>query len=66
MKAGFAPVDSTNPPAKVMVAPVLLVRLTPLPLPLSRSVIEPLNVYEPPGVFWICTSVPRSSEMVPL
>ena len=66
VKALLAPVESTRPPLKLIVAPVLLVSETPLPSPSSPSVIAPVNEMAPPFSPEMLTSVPRSSVIVPL
>ena len=66
VKAALAPVDSSRPPEKVIVAPVLLVSEMPLPSPSLPSVMAPVKLLAPPVVFAIDTSWPTSSVIVPL
>jgi hypothetical protein len=66
VNAGLAPVESTNPPENVMVAPVLLVSEMPLPSPSLPSVMAPAKLLVPPVVPLIDTSAPTSSVIVPL
>jgi hypothetical protein len=61
LKAPFVPVLSDMPPEKLIVAPVLLVRVMPVPV----SVIAPLNVALPPVLLVISTESPEVLLMVP-
>ena len=51
----FAPVLRLMPPVKLIVAPVLEFRMTPVPKPLFE-VTAPVRLIVPPVLFWISTT----------
>jgi len=61
VNAAFTPVLRAMPPVKLIKAPVFVVRLMPVPVPLTA----PLNVVVPPVIFAMLTERAAVLPIVP-